>query len=212
MKQNRRDARAFTIVELLIVVGIMSVLVALALPAFQGIGRGTALRTSMADLKATVSMARQWAITHREDTFVLFPDQYLNYGSDRASVDKAYRAFSVYASSAGYLRDWSYLPPGILFDSGTGSVVNVFSDGVNTTNSLPFLSGSQSVNCIWFLPNGRLKGGSGTPVEIRLTEGFVDVNTAAGTVTRVVKTAGASTMGLQVFPLTGRVKTTEYTP
>jgi len=67
MKKN-----AFTLLELLVVMVIVAVISAVAIPSFFSMGKGMAKRTATSNIHSTISLSRQWAITHREQvTFVL---------------------------------------------------------------------------------------------------------------------------------------------
>ena len=53
---------------------IAVVIMAVSLPSFISLGRGAGMRTSVNNVRSTVALARQWAITHREQiTFVASP-------------------------------------------------------------------------------------------------------------------------------------------
>jgi len=58
--------KAFTLIELLVVMVIASVIMAVAIPGFFSISKGMAMRGATRSVKSTVSLARQWAITHRD--------------------------------------------------------------------------------------------------------------------------------------------------
>ena len=50
---------------------IAVVIMAVSLPSFLSMGRGAGMRTAVNNVRSTVSLSRQWAITHRvEITFV----------------------------------------------------------------------------------------------------------------------------------------------
>ncbi len=106
---EKNGLAGFTLVELLVVIAIMALVMAVAVPAFQGIGRDAAMRTAFFRLSTTIPLARQWAMNHRQDVYILFPD----IGHQ---TNIAFRSYAVYAAEEGYLRDWQVLPPGIVFD------------------------------------------------------------------------------------------------
>lgn len=63
--------RAFTLIELLVVMVIAAVIMAVSLPSFISMGRGAGMRTAVNNVRSTLALSRQWAITHREQiTFV----------------------------------------------------------------------------------------------------------------------------------------------
>ncbi len=55
-----------TLLELLLVIAVMAIILAVSMPAFTSMGRGAGLRGAVAEVKSTISLARQWAITKRE--------------------------------------------------------------------------------------------------------------------------------------------------
>ncbi|MCX6991800.1 MAG: prepilin-type N-terminal cleavage/methylation domain-containing protein [Kiritimatiellaeota bacterium] len=65
---------AFTLIELLVVMVIAAVIMAVSLPSFLSLGRGAGMRTAVNNVRSTMALSRQWAITHREEiTFVASP-------------------------------------------------------------------------------------------------------------------------------------------
>ena len=66
-KYQLSPGKGFTLIELMIVMLIMAIMLSISLPAFRSMGRGSALRNSVSSVCNTLSMARQWAITHKEN-------------------------------------------------------------------------------------------------------------------------------------------------
>jgi len=64
--------RAFTLLELTVVVALLGLLMALTVPKFAALRDGASVRAAMADLGALFSIARQSAITERTTVSVLF--------------------------------------------------------------------------------------------------------------------------------------------
>ena len=67
-KNTSQVARAFTLIELLVVTVLMAIIIGVSAPAFIGMGRGAGMRGSVRAVCSTLSLLRQWAITHREET------------------------------------------------------------------------------------------------------------------------------------------------
>ena len=64
--------RGFTLLELLTVVAIMSVVMVIGVAGFIDIGRGAGIKSTALNLRASVSHARQYAITKRTQTYFLY--------------------------------------------------------------------------------------------------------------------------------------------
>lgn len=111
----------FTLVELLIVVTIMAIMVAIALPRFEDIGRGSKMRAAINELRSTVALARQWAIANREDVFIVLPDAQPSIYPSTNYFNMALRSYAIYTRARGYVKDWNYLPAGIYFVDTAGS-------------------------------------------------------------------------------------------
>ena len=67
-----RPSGAFTIVELLAVLGIMALLAALAVPALKNFGRADAMAAATAQMVGDIAHARQLAITQRTTVYMVF--------------------------------------------------------------------------------------------------------------------------------------------
>lgn len=216
---GRQSPRGFTLVELLVVVAIMGMLLVLALPAFETMGRRS-LSTVSPGLISTLRLARQHAITHRQYVWVVFPDKdALNYTG--AEVNMALRAYAVIAGDsdnkpAEYISEWRYLPQGIYFNPDTALNNNVFKsyDSSGATAYFPFpndkANKDHNLPAILFKPNGRsyLFGGSGWSdygrADVHWYNAVMTVDTNAGTL-GALQTTGHTSLALRVFNKTGQV-------
>jgi prepilin-type N-terminal cleavage/methylation domain-containing protein len=206
----------FTLIELLVVIVIMGLLLGVALPAFNGIGQGMGVQVAAAELRTTMGLARQWAVTHRETVYVVFPhNDAALYTSAPNDQEKALRAYNVFTESEGYLGDWQYLPAGIYFDPLETPTKNVIRNSSNRTWVpgkiwLGTVTNKVDMWALPFSPDGRVRDeltGSGlTALEVYLTEGYMDTNTFA----LLLRGADPILVGLEVYPLTGRVKFEDY--
>jgi len=66
--------KRFTLVEVLVVLVIMGILSAIALPAFASFGSAREIETAVRKVSRACTLARTHAIAHRERVAVLFPD------------------------------------------------------------------------------------------------------------------------------------------
>ena len=72
--QNLR--RAFTVLEMLVVITIIGFLAALALPHLPGMTRANSMTTAVQQLLADCALARQLAMSHRSTVYMVFVPPY----------------------------------------------------------------------------------------------------------------------------------------
>ena len=203
----------FTLIELLVVIGLMGLLMAFAIPAFQDINRGGAMRTAAFQLNTTLSLARQTAISTRQEVYVVFPDDLVSYTD--ATRYLAFSSYAVYGDRDGYLNDWQVLPSGVVFFNenslpGGGEIPNLFTQGSNFEIDLPFPRGNDSIQTLMgftFRSNGTLGGAGFTPRGIYLTEGIVDTETL-----RPSFIPDTPILGIEIRPETAQGRAREFNP
>lgn len=132
----RPSSRAFTILEMMVVIAIIGLIAAMALPHLGGFTKGNTGLTATRQLLDDVALARQRAIVNRSEVCMVFLPQnfWLNdfggpfgngFANNQVSNLVAHQ-FSAYAliatrtvgdqpgrSNAHYITDWKYLPQGI---------------------------------------------------------------------------------------------------
>ena len=115
---GRQARRGFTLAELLAVVIIMAILTAVSLPSIIGMSRGASMRSAAAQVRSDLALARQTAITRRDNVGVYFPT--IN-NSAAVISNYAYRAYIIAGERSGILTDFHFLPQGVLceFSSAT---------------------------------------------------------------------------------------------
>ncbi len=64
--------KAFTLLELLLVLGIIGAIAAISMPAFKGFGQGNALAAAERQLADDIGLARQYAIKNRSVVYMVF--------------------------------------------------------------------------------------------------------------------------------------------
>ncbi|MBT9147321.1 MAG: hypothetical protein DDT32_01075 [Syntrophomonadaceae bacterium] len=102
---KERHKMGFTLLELLVVLVIMSMIIAMSVPAFSTYQRGARLRSASREISSAIMLARTQAITLRKERAVVFVE--------------ADREFGI----AGDEEGWT-LPPGIRFNfTGTYEVL-----------------------------------------------------------------------------------------
>jgi len=218
-----RSKKGFTLIELLVVVAIMGILIGLAVPAFQGANRGGRVSTAVFQLNSHLGLARQMAITTRQDVHILFPDNAQTYNAK--SVGLCYSAYAVYGARDGYIGEWRRLPPGVVFhdiykptaDKVAAEPFNVFlQPSANYVKSVPFPGpndGVQPVLALTYRADGALAHAGFNRKGVFVTEGWVtyDGSYSSASITPNFK-PDASVFGLEIRPETGQSRAREYNP
>lgn len=210
-----RKIRGFTIFELLVVVSIIAIMFVVSVPAFQGIGRGQKMNSAVAQLRSTIALARQWAVTRNDYTYIIFPDADYTYNQG-ADAFMALKSYAVWSEKNGYISDWRYLPEGIVFNPDANSLnSNLFNGETDRVFPVEFpVSGpgasTQDMYAISFAPNGRLNQNGGTTLSLLISEGWMSVNTNSGVADgpEIIPQSTRS-VTMEIRPLTGGVKVTE---
>ena len=205
----RRRPAAFTLVELLAVVGIMGLLAAVAVPALKGLTGSGGRKQALSQLMGALEIARNTAISTGTNAAVIFPD------STFASGDAyKYRSMAVVAwngtntaTPATMVGSWIVLPQGIaLFPNSISALPqtnNISVRILTTTNP------AATFRAISFQSDGALDEGLFPVIQplpsITFFEGTVD-----GTVpNRASKTTIFETVNLTRY--TGRATPTVVT-
>lgn len=232
MKNRYRQSggAGFTLTELLVVVAIMALIMAIAIPAFQGYGQDANLRTAIYRLSTTLPLARQTAITTRQNVHVLFPDRHMEYTTD--TIDLAYSAYAVYGARDGYIGEWRRLPTGIVFENryltprcSGPAIRNIFLQDDAYPNDIPHcrflkdvrfpentVANTELMMALTFRPDGALDHAGHHPKAVYITQGWVDYSENGDSVVGVNFLPDASILGLEIRPETGQTRMREYNP
>lgn len=171
----------FSLIELLVVIGIIGVLFAVGLFVFENAGDKTTARAAQ-ELISTLRQARQHAVANRQWTLMVFPTRdggpYTGAGGD--DLRKCLRGYAVLGvknsldgvpgpdqvpanMEFAFVTDWKILPEGVFFDDDPTLSGNfVFGAGGAYTGAFSFpldpanpLTPVRPMGAVLFKPNGR---------------------------------------------------------
>jgi len=197
---------AFTLIEMLLVVVIIGIILAVGLPAFMRISKSSGLSTSTRQVVNELSLARQYAITKRTNTRVVFGyNQTKTNNAALAPTNLWYQAFTVMSSNRTingfaawqYLGKWEYVQVGTII-SNAGTISSPYAQVPYPTNFTsavtPTVNNSATFTYIEFNPTGAAV----SPATLLLNEGFVsNSGTPTGT--------SANTSTISVDNLVGHI-------
>lgn len=187
MRSNRRhptdSTQGFTLAELLIVILIIGIMLVVALPSFMNISGASKLDAAANTVHAAAKMARQYARTQNQPTYLVFHDA-------QTSTNLAYRTYAIFtinvhtnpvSQASGYfLADWKTLPSGVVFDNSVEEDHNLFTpssagawNGAISKNNLLYIQDASYI-VLGFEPNGTT---GKEPRRIYLAEGFYSSET-----------------------------------
>jgi prepilin-type N-terminal cleavage/methylation domain-containing protein len=153
--ETERSRAAFTLVELLAVVGIMGLLAAVAVPALKGLTGSGGRKQALSQVMGALEIARNTAISTGTNAAVIFPD-------NNSAEAYRYRSMAVVAwnptntnSPATMVGSWIVLPQGIAFFPNSLRSANL---PTATNISVRILTTSITTNfpAIVFQPDGGL--------------------------------------------------------
>lgn len=132
----------YTIVEMLVVVGIIAVLLSMTVPAIQGLARSSGRRAAVNTVMAVFDQARALALSQRRPSYVVF-------GTELTMTDDTrFKSVAIFQDQTDatippvMVSKWISLPQGICFKNVNPSFVSAptksFTCG-STTRTLPYV-------------------------------------------------------------------------
>jgi Tfp pilus assembly protein FimT len=204
MHTNRNFA--FTLIELLGVIVVMGIVFAVGLPAFYRFSKSAALPAASRQLTGTLRLARQYAITHREHTFVVFP-----FSQTTSMAERRYTSYSVVSRNGNsgpvaYVNKWEKLPNGVVFLNDAprpgpfaGEPGCDLDSCLRRANLTITGDGNYDLAFIEFTPTGAARTQNNAVDRLTLVQGFV-----AGS---IPNRTSANYVNIFVEPVTGRIRT-----
>ncbi len=108
-KTNHAPRRAFTLIELIVVLAIVGMVFGMSFPFFAKFTKGSRLKNASNSISTVLRTARSYAISKRKSCWVIVNDQ---------ATSSLYYAVKIY-NVDGTLKPWYKLPQGIVIDSTT---------------------------------------------------------------------------------------------
>ena len=111
---------------------IAVVIMAVSLPSFLSMGRGAGMRTAVNNVRSTVALSRQWAITHREEITFVASSTGLVYNMTNNLQDRFSKTtndhacyYAISAVNTGLVQSITDLPLDVTFDDTSLNVTSL---------------------------------------------------------------------------------------
>jgi prepilin-type N-terminal cleavage/methylation domain-containing protein len=205
MTKPRRDG--FTLIEMLTVMVIIVIVLSIGVPAFNNLMKSGGLSGASREVANSLGLARQYAITHRTTTCVVFPYSATGIipGADIAPLYQSYAVFDL--GSGNYISKWEHLPLGTVFMNVNASVGNppCLDNLVGpVTLHFPYTNSvaTPTLACIQFQPTGAAVN----PGTLTITEGFMNSGTIVVPTSKTSANTLANQSVISVDSVIGRIQ------
>ena len=170
-QSERKEQRQFTMLELLIVIGIMMILMSLAVPGFRRLVSGKAVNAAASMLSGQLALARAAAIAEQRYIAVIMPGAHFKAPASTADSGTTYDEYHFRSFRIGIVEKgtdanqfklvswypdskWTFLPVGAILAECNETGV---ADSASNDIELFGLRGDRKVNLNW-MSDGQLDG------------------------------------------------------
>ncbi|MEP6810802.1 MAG: type II secretion system protein, partial [Chthoniobacterales bacterium] len=192
LPQLRQRSRAFTLVELLVVIGIIAVLLAALVPAVTSLSKSKGRKGALGNLATVIEQGRALALADSRNTYIAFATIIQNAGTS-VTDEYSYRSYAVFEDDAAgiphnvQVTKWQKLPRGISFRSQnepSGAGTSLTSNSNPSTAAFIFSPTAGTITCpyLQFDPLGSVaEPTSAAPMRLVIFEGSVNAGTETPT-------------------------------
>jgi prepilin-type N-terminal cleavage/methylation domain-containing protein len=182
-------SRGFTLLEMLVVMGIISGLLVALIPAVTSLSKSNGRRAAVSALLGAIEQARAEAIKTGQATYVVFP---IFTNGTQSTLDRYnYKSYAIFEDDAAnpgsvkQLTTWNPLPAGVALRSGgTAALSNLA--GSTSLSPVPTFTFTPDLNaaatatyrCLKFNLNGEIEAPIAPPANVLFAvfEGYVSSN------------------------------------
>jgi len=211
---ERGRSRGFTLLELLVVMGIILIALAALVPAITSLSKSGGRRAALNSLLGGIEQARAEAIKSSQATYVVFPA--FTSGTQSTLDRYNYRSYAIFEDDAAnpgnvkQLTDWKSFPTGVaLRAAGTAALSNLADPAALTPSvafSFPPDASAAPFKCFKFNSNGEVQAPAGK-VLLCIFEGYVNSGSEVAT-TKDGSGNPSAVEYLMVSQFTGRAEPT----
>ena len=215
--EKRGRSRGFTLLELLVVIGIISILLVAVIPAVTSLSKSSGRKGAISNLLGAIEQARALAIKDGKSAYVAFATGSLP--SADLQREYGYRAYAIFEDDATgnpnvQVTNWKKLPTGVSLRAinRLASVTSVTANGDQL--NFPFTPAGSSASplsfyCIEYNPSGEvLHPGSTNPIVLGLFEGLATQSSETVTSQKDSNGEPLAAEYISIARLTGRAEPT----